>query len=155
MNTFCCGGTLRKGVRYFIPAFITLLGTVQLILEIEEEIIIEAIIVFLLQLGSAVLSFVSTMEITEEATRSKMSLGVMVLMLVSLVITLIGELVWLFEDMDGTALEGISEGITIFIIQGVWVYFAFVEFSYSKAVLNGSITSASGRVYVTNVEVRK
>jgi len=155
MNTFCCGCSLRSGVRYFIPLFITLLGTVQLILEIEEEIIIEAIIVFLLQLGSAVLSFVSTMEITEEATRSKMSLGVMVLMLVSLVITLIGELVWLFEDMDGTALEGISEVITIFIIQGVWVYFAFVEFSYSKAVLNGSITSASGRVYVTNVEVRK
>ena len=155
MNTFCCGCSLRSGVRYFIPLFITLLGTVQLILEIEEEIIIEAIIVFLLQLGSAVLSFVSTMEITEEATRSKMSLGVMVLMLVSLVITLIGEFVWLFEDMDGTALEGISEVITIFIIQGVWIYFAFVEFSYSKAVLNGSITSASGRVYVTNVEVRK
>ena len=152
MNTFCCGCSLRSGVRYFIPGFIVLLGGVQLLIFLEEELLVGAIVIFLLQLASALLSFVSTTEITDKATRNKISLCVIVLILVFIVISVIEEIEWLLFDMEGSVLEGLSEVIYIFTLQGVFIYFAFVEFTYSRAVANGSIhATTKGRGYVTNV----
>jgi hypothetical protein len=186
--TFCCGCSLRTGVRYIIPFLLCLTAIIQFVVGLSlysvgegnigedldyddrrrmndqeesetddgasidfptyEEWIVGAVIILVLQMITVFLCIVITLDWQTEYVRGKLGYFTSFLMMILVIVTIvlgIQEMIFLESFADSS---WISPMLSLLVVEGTDIYFAFIVYTYAQRVSTGSIHSASNRVYV-------